>query len=139
MKNEALKQASILVNALDLNDSTIEDVVITIKMKNDSIYKIMNDGSIVLISDNANKAFANASEVIRSFDDKSKKMHDAEFDIIIPRMHLNKIDDSTMKVVSVDDTFAYLTYRGSDCEEPETIANDIRLKYGIRPTSITRK
>ena len=52
-------------------------------MKNDNIYKIMSDGSIVAISanDKDNQAFSNADELISSFDVKLKK--DSLFKITI--------------------------------------------------------
>ena len=151
MKNEALKQANELMNWLEMKDTSIDDVIVTIKLKNDKTYKIMNDGSIVSMSssDSDNKAFANAQEIISAIETKSQKSHDAKFDIMIDidniKQHLGASTKDCLQsiftdmiVKKVNDEFAFLTYNGDDSEEPSTVAADIRLKYGVKPFSIKK-
>lgn len=70
MKNNALKQANALINWLEANDIELSDVNVTAKLKDESLFKIMNDGSIIKISNgtDGNKTFNDASEAIASFD-----------------------------------------------------------------------
>ncbi len=146
MKNEGLKQANTLVNWLEMNDNVIDDISITLKMKNDTIFKIMSDGSILKISSTTNKnnAFANAAEAISNAE--SKTTTDSTFKIQLPIERIkakhNLTDDdiksffNDMTVDAIDDNVAFLTYEGNKEEEPETIAIDIQHKYGVRPISI---
>lgn len=151
MKNEGLKQANILANWFEMNDKQIDDVIVTIKLKNDMIYKIMTDGSIVKISNDIhnNHAFANADEAIKSAEANASAKDDAIFEIELPIERFKKergiTDDELgqafddMKVKDIKDNVAFLTYAGNKEEEPETIAVDIQRKYGVRPISIKRK
>lgn len=82
MKNEGFKQANALANWFESNDIDIDDVTINIKLKDDSLFKIMSDGSIMKISSDTsdNTVFANATEAINSFD--GKKVNDSKTFII---------------------------------------------------------
>lgn len=84
MKNEGIKQANVLANWFEANDITIDDVIVTIKLKNDDFYKVMSDGSIVVISNNlnGNKAFSNAADVITHIEGK-KSTKDSIFKVKI--------------------------------------------------------
>ena len=152
MKNEGLKQANALVNWFEINDIVVDDIIVTIKLKDNSMYKVMTDGSIVAISTdtNNNHAFQSASEAISAYELKKKPItkDEAVFKIKLPVERLKKsnhLDDTDLKsffndmaLDEVKDNVAFLTYTGGKEEEPETIAVDIQRKYGVRPISIKR-
>lgn len=148
MKNEGLKQANILAKWLDMNDIDIDDMNIIITLKDESVYKIMNDGSIMYVSDKDNKAYSNANEIISQIESTKSKdsVKTATFDVIMPIQSFNTTDVASlqnvitdMKVNKVKDGFAYLTYNGMSCEEPETVSADIKLRYGIASAIVTKK
>ena len=145
MKNNAIKQANALMHWLETNEADVEDVIVTIRLKNGKIHKVMNDGSIVTISENVknDKSFANAAEAISYLETSAKSTNDAIFKI---KMHMSSgmTKDSLQSLLNVTvneivDEYASMTYIGNRSEEPETVANDIRLKCGIMPLSITKE
>lgn len=85
MKNEGLKQANILANWLETNNRTIDDLIVTIVVKDSSTYKIMSDGSIVAMSAGTDDdiAFQNANVLITSIESKKAKPKDSVYKITV--------------------------------------------------------
>lgn len=161
MNNQGLKQANLLANWFESNGKQLTDIIITMSVKNNDnniILTIMSDGSITKSTDTveANKAFANADEVIASFKPSTVKEKDsypneAIFNIVIDLNDFSRHFDEDITIENAQNYFddmivrkiengkIYLTYTGDITEDASTVANDIDKKYGTRPISISKK
>ena len=157
MKNNAIRQANMLVNWLEANNKTVTDVNVNIvvKDKNNEMYiDVMSDGSITKSDDSTSSAssFGSATECIKSISTMKKDSlpNESSFLIIINtkdfmKHHKGKLDIVELQdyfndyiVKSADDDKIKLLYIGNISEEPKTVAVDFINRYGFNPIDVKK-